>query len=263
MAGNTEGAELLACEAPGAECSYNMRELAVCAGPGDKRSSGLGRRAAAVSAALVGAAATLLLCVSVLRGSHGQPPIGEAASMDHGPITGAATGAAHAAEQLWGNDMHSCGGQTCDCGWVHSSTGCNRGAYETECGRCCCGGGAVKVVYVEDSPEDYTAVIVLGVLVAALAIFLCWCFCCRKAPAAVKPSPPSPQTVLMPKEERACWLASCLGSGGDGCVAGCPRPQCTAGECIRGPSCTPGSCTMPRCSPPACTTPAISCVFPK
>mmetsp|Transcript_116200 Transcript_116200/g.301229 ORF Transcript_116200/g.301229 Transcript_116200/m.301229 type:complete len:254 (+) Transcript_116200:61-822(+) len=252
ISGNTpEDVELLACEAPDAE-RY-----------GDPQGPCRGRRAAALCAAFFGVAAAALLCASVLRGSHGQPTSGGAASASHGAISGAATEIADAAVQFWGNDMQSCGGQTCDCSWVHSSAGCNEGAYATECERCCCSGGAVKVVYVEDSPEDYTAVIVLGVLVAALAIFLCWCFCCRKAPAAVKPSPPSPQTVLMPKEERACWLASCLGSGGDGCVAGCPRPQCTAGECIRGPSCTPGSCTMPRCSPPACTTPAISCVFPK
>jgi len=245
-----EDVELLACEAPAAERS------------GDPRGACRGRRAAALSAALFGVSAFALLCASVLRGSHGQPTSGGSASASRGAIAGAATGTADAAVQLWGNDMHSCGEQTCDCSWVHSSAVCNGGAYATVCGRCCCDREVVKVVYVQD-PEDYTGVIVLGVLVAGLAVFMCWWFCCRKAPAAAKPPPPPAPT---PKDERGCWLASCVGCG-DGC-AGCPRCQCTPGECTRGPSCTAPSCTMPsctmpRCSPPSCTTPAISCVFPK
>jgi len=240
MSGNApEDVELLACEASAAERS------------GDPRGACRWRRAAALSAALFGVAAAALFCTSVLRGSYGQPMSGGAASASRQAIAGAATGTADAAVQFWGNDMHSCGEQTCECSWARSPGACNRGAYATVCGRCCCDSEVVHLVYVEDA-EDYTGVIVLGVLIAGLAVFMCWWFCCRKAPPDVKPPPPP---APKPKEERECCLT--------GCLAGCPSPQCTAGECIRGPSCTPGSCTMPRCSPPACTTPAISCVFPQ
>ena len=126
-------------------------------------------------------------------------------------------GMAREATQLWGQNTYSCGYQICDCSWVQNPEVCNRGAYATVCGRCCC--DALTEVYyttvvherhpVIDNTRWYVLAAVLAALVIGGILALCY-FKYRKPSAPAFTLPPLPE-----KEERGCC------GGGPCCTMPC------------------------------------------